>query len=57
MHNPESVLENETHKLLWGFEIQTNFLNSVKRLDRIIVNKKMTTNRIVDTAFPVDFRV
>ena len=22
MHNPESVLENETHKLRWDFEIQ-----------------------------------
>ena len=24
MHNPASVLENETHKLLWDFEIQTD---------------------------------
>ena len=24
MHNPESVLEKETHKLVWDFEIQTN---------------------------------
>ena len=24
MHNPEFVLENETHKLLWDFEIQTD---------------------------------
>ena len=24
MHNPESVLENEMHKLLWDFEIQTD---------------------------------
>ena len=23
MHNPESVLENETDKLLWDFDIQT----------------------------------
>ena len=26
MHNPISVLENETHKLLWDFEIQTDHL-------------------------------
>ena len=24
MHNPESILENETHKVLWDFEIQTD---------------------------------
>ena len=28
MHNPESVLENERHKLLWDFEIQTSHLLS-----------------------------
>ena len=27
MHNPESVLENEMHKLLWDFDIQTDHLN------------------------------
>ena len=27
IHNPESALENETHKLLQGFEIQTDPLN------------------------------
>ena len=25
MHNPESVLENETHKLLWDLETQMIF--------------------------------
>ena len=30
MHNPESVLENETHKLLWDFEVQMDFLISGK---------------------------
>ena len=24
MHYPESVLENETHKILWDFETQTD---------------------------------
>ena len=33
MHNPESVLENETHKLLRGFEIQTDHLISARRTD------------------------
>ena len=26
MHKPESVLENETHKFLWDFQIQTDNL-------------------------------
>ena len=30
MYNPKSVIENETHKLLWDFEIQTNHLISPK---------------------------
>ena len=28
MHNPESVLENEKHKILWDFEKQTEDLMS-----------------------------
>ena len=40
MHDPESVQEIETHKLLWDFEIQTNHLISARRTDLVIVNKK-----------------
>ena len=40
MQNPESVLENETYKLLWDFEIQTDPLISARRPDLVIVNKK-----------------
>ena len=36
MHDPESVLENETHKLHWDFEIQLDYLISARRQDRII---------------------
>ena len=38
MHNPESGLENETHKLLLDFEIQTGHLISARRSDLVIVN-------------------
>ena len=31
MHNSESVLENETHELIWDFEIQTDHLISARR--------------------------
>ena len=41
MHNPESVLENEIHKLLWDTsEIQMDHLILVRRVDLIIINKK-----------------
>ena len=39
MHNPESILENETHKVLWGFKMQTDLLISARRPDLVIVNK------------------
>ena len=32
-HNPESVLQNETHKILWDFEIQMDHLISARRPD------------------------
>ena len=37
MHNPESVLENETQNILWDFEIQTDHLISVRRPDLMIL--------------------
>ena len=40
MHNPAPVLENDTHKLLWDFNIQTDHLISARRPDLIIINKK-----------------
>ena len=38
MHNPASILENDTHKLLWDFDIQTDHLISARRPDLIIIN-------------------
>ena len=38
MHNQVSVLENNTHKLLWDFDTQTDHLISARRLDLIIIN-------------------
>ena len=39
MHNPEYIRENETHKLLRDFNIQTDLLISVRRPYLIIFNK------------------
>ena len=38
MHKPESVLENETHKILWDFEIQTDHLIPARRPDLVLIN-------------------
>ena len=40
MHHPGSVLENNTHTLLWDFDIQKDYLISARRPDLIIINKK-----------------
>ena len=40
MHNPTPVLENDSHKLLWDFNIQTDHLIPARRPDLIIMNKK-----------------
>ena len=42
MHNPESVLENETHQLLSDFEIQTDHLILARQPDQVTVKKKKT---------------
>ena len=57
MHNPAIVLENETHKLLCDFEIQTDHLISARQPDLIKTIKKERTCRIVDFAVLAGHRV
>ena len=57
MHNPASVLENDTHKLLWDFNIQTDHLILARRPDLIIINKKKIICEIVDFAVQADHRI
>ena len=40
MHNSAPVLENDSHKLLWDFNIQMDHLILVRRPDLIIISKK-----------------
>ena len=54
MHNPKSDLENETHKRLWDFEINTNHLILARQPDHIIINKTERTCRVVDFAVTAD---
>ena len=57
MHKPESVLENETHKILWDFEIKTDHSIPAKRPDLVLINKKKRSCPLVDFAVPADHRV
>ena len=62
MRNPAPVLENDTHKLLWDFNIQTDHLIPARRPDLIIINKKKKKKRkkickIVNFAVPADHRI
>ena len=57
MHNPAPVLENNTHKRLWDIDIHTDHLNSARRPDLIIINKKKRTWKIVDFTALADHRI
>ena len=57
MHNPAPVLENDTHELLWDFDIHTDHLISARRPDLMIINKKKRTCKIVNFAILADHRI
>ena len=54
MHNPA---ENDTDKVLWDFNIQTDHLIPARKPDLIIINKKKGTCKIFDFGIPVDHRI
>ena len=58
MHNPAPFLENDSHKFLWDFKIQTDHLIPARRPDLIIMNnkkkKKKRICKIVDFALSAD---
>ena len=57
MHNPAPVLENDTHKLLWDFDLLTDHLITARRQDLIIINNKKRICEIIDFAVPADHRI
>ena len=57
MLNPESVQENETHKLLWDFEIQMGHIISARRPDIVIIIKTKGAWWIEDFAVSADPRI
>ena len=57
MHNPSYVVENDTQKPLWDFDIHTDHLISARRPDLLIISKKMIISKIVSFGVPVDLRI
>ena len=62
MHSPALVLENDTHKLLWDFNIQTDHIIPARRPDQTRPDnnqqkKKKKICKIVDFAVPADHRI
>ena len=59
MHNPAPDLENDSQKLRWDFNIQTDPQIPARRPDHIIINKKKKKriSKIVDFAVPADHRI
>ena len=58
MHNLAPVLENDTHKLRWDFDINMDHLISARRPNLIIINKKKKRIfKIVNFAVSVDYRI
>ena len=57
MHNPAPVPENDTHKLLWDFNIQMDHLILARRPDLIIIDKKTRICKIVNFAVLADHRI
>ena len=57
VHNPASVLENDTHKLLWDLDIQIDHLISTRKPDLKIINKRKRICKIVNFTVSADHRI
>ena len=56
-HSTGHILENETHCILWKFEIKTDHIISARRPDLVIVKKKKRTCQIEDFAVQGNHKV
>ena len=57
MHNPASVLKNDTYELLWDFEIQTGHVIFVRRTEQKLHSRKKKNFQIVDFAISANHRI
>ena len=57
MYNPESDQKNETFKILWDFEIQTDHLVSPRLPDQVIVKNNKKSKREPAELWTLPFRL
>ena len=56
-HEPETVVENEKSKILWGMKIQTDHVIEARRPDMVVIDKAKNHCQIIDFAVQYDSRV
>ncbi len=56
-HEPQSVVENETCKILWDLTVQTDHIIDARRPDLILIKKHDNKCIIVNFAIPYDTRI
>ena len=56
-HEPDRVIENKRHKILWDFTIQCDTKIEGRRSDVVVIDKTKTEVKIVDVTIPGDERV
>ena len=52
-HEPESVVENESFKILWDFTIQCDHMIEARGPDIVVVDKVKKETMIIDVTIPV----
>ena len=57
MNKEESVLENETHNILWNFEIETDQPAQTRRPYLVLMSKKKGTCHQENFVVPTDYRI
>ena len=56
-HQPETVIENESCKILWDFTAQTDHFITSLRAGKIFIHKEHNKCQIIDFPIPYDTRV
>ena len=56
-HEPDRVIENKVHKILWDFTIQWNIKIGARLSDIVVIDKTKKEDKIVDVAIPGDVRM
>ena len=56
-HEPDTVLENESYKILWDMNLQCDYVIQARRPDIVVIDKKEKCAKIIDVAIPGDTRI